>query len=86
LSRRPHLKNITRLPRTHRTAHPQALIGVALAADQLRFFGVSVQDHVIADGALSSRAELHQQHDGDDKTSEAMGTLRSEVLPIIFQV
>ena len=50
-----------RLPQTYCTAGPQAILDVAQAADELGLYGVSVQDHIIADAALSSCAGLHDQ-------------------------
>jgi alkanesulfonate monooxygenase SsuD/methylene tetrahydromethanopterin reductase-like flavin-dependent oxidoreductase (luciferase family) len=56
-------------------ASPEALIAVAQAADELGFYGVSVQDHIIADAALSSCGDLHDCS-GDDRTVyEALHTL-----------
>ena len=64
-----------RLPQTYCTAGPQAMLDVAQAADELGLFGVSVQDHVIADAALSSCAGLHNQSGEDRDVYEALQTL-----------
>ncbi len=66
---------VIRLPQTYCTASPQAMVDVAQAADELGFYGVSVQDHIIADGALSSCGENHN-HNGEDRdVYEALQTL-----------
>jgi len=64
-----------RLPQTYCTAGPQAILDVAQAADELGLYGVSVQDHIIADGALSSCAGLHDQSGEDRDIYEALQTL-----------
>jgi len=51
------------------------MVDVAEAADELGFYGVSVQDHVIADAALSSCAGLHDPSGEDRNVYEALQTL-----------
>ena len=60
-----------RLPQTYCTAGPQAILDVAQAADEFGLYGVSVQDHIIADAALSSCAGLHDQSGEDRSDDEA---------------
>lgn len=66
---------VVRLPQTYCTAGPQALVDVAQAAEELGFYGLSVQDHIIANSELSSCGENHR-HDGEDRdVYEALQTL-----------
>ncbi len=69
------IRYMIRLPQTYCTASPAAMARVAEKADELGFYGVSVQDHLIAAGALSSCGEIHD-HSGDDRdVYEPMQTL-----------
>lgn len=62
-----------RVPHAWCIASPAAIDEVAQAAEELGFAGVSVQDHLLSDSAVSPCGPAH---DGDDRTVlEAMGVL-----------
>lgn len=64
-----------RLPQTYCFADPPSLLVVAEAADELGFWGVTVQDHLIADKVVSFCGHSHSD-DGDDRVVyEALHTL-----------
>jgi probable F420-dependent oxidoreductase len=58
------IRFIVRLPHTSCLASRDAIVRVADAAEDLGFWGVSVQDHLLADAAVSPCGAAH---DGDDR-------------------
>jgi alkanesulfonate monooxygenase SsuD/methylene tetrahydromethanopterin reductase-like flavin-dependent oxidoreductase (luciferase family) len=64
-----------KLPHAHCLADREAILAVAEAAEELGFWGVSVQDHVIADSSVSWCGDSHRPNGDDRVVLEALQTL-----------
>ena len=65
-----------RLPNTNRVASPQAVLTVAETAEELGYYAVSVDDHLIFDGSWFSCGAPDAKGEGDDRDKlEALQTL-----------
>lgn len=64
-----------RLPQTYCVASPRAVAEVATRAEELGFYGVSVQDHLVADSTVSPCGESHVESGDDRDVFEALQTL-----------
>ena len=64
-----------RLPQAHCCASPDALVAIGSLADELGFWGVSAQDHVIANQEVSTCGESHDPRGDDRNVFEALQTL-----------
>lgn len=71
----PAVRFAVRLPQTYCFADPPSLLAVAEAAEELGFWGISVQDHLIADKVVSFCGPNHVDHGDDRVVYEALQTL-----------
>lgn len=70
------LRFCVRLPTSNRVAAPDAIVGVARAAEELGFWAVSVHDHVVFNGAWVACGAPDTTSAGDDRDMyEALTTL-----------
>ena len=71
----PDIRFAIRLPQAYCVASPEGLLAVAAAAEEAGIWGVSVQDHIIANSGVSFCGAAHD-HAGDDRIFfEALQTL-----------
>lgn len=80
-----------KLPHASCFATRDAIVAVAEAAEELGFWGVSVQDHVIADSSVSWCGESHQTEGDDRVVYESLQTLafagaRTERLKLVTSI
>ena len=71
----PPVRFMVRLPQTHCFGNPDGMSRVAEAAEELGFWGISVQDHPITDAAVSYCRDNHVAGGEDRIVFEALQTL-----------
>lgn len=71
----PRVRFIVRLPQAYCAAGSEAMLEVAAKAEELFLYGVSVQDHLVADSSVSPCGESHTSKGDDRDVFEALQTL-----------
>ena len=62
----PPIRLLARVPTTNCLADPIAMLRIAEAAEELGFWGISVQDHLLADRSVSTCGRVGE-HPGEDR-------------------
>lgn len=71
----PSIRFTVRLPQTFCVANPKTIAAAAETAEELGFWGVSVQDHLVADTDVSFCGDSHSEAGDDRVVFEALQTL-----------
>ena len=71
----PPVKVSIRLPHAYCSAGVEPILRIAEKAEELSFFGVSVQDHLVADASVSPCGESHSAQGDDRVVLDSLETL-----------